>query len=203
MEDGIATETIDTSGHIKIFSSLPRLGGRIPKQDLTCCQSIKSVFNISATLLSAAKPLTHLLVVCVLVNSTSVIPSWLSQWREMSLGSLFQMVFCHKGFCVNTSGHCYYMITQLDRAVARSMSDCKRAQLGSRPVHWDPFCAVRPPAVPPDEKYCVLPCRTAVVFPVFFCVMQMAPGPPSVNITVVAIADNQVTGDEVHRWVGP
>ena len=147
--------------------------------------------------------LSHLFPACIPVNAACMISSSFSHWCEMSFSPPIQMIFRYKAFCVPATSHHYYIVTDLHGTVSSSMSDCKRARLGSRPVHWDPFCAVRPSAVPPDEKYCVLPCRTAVVFPVFFCVLQMVPGPPSVNITVVAIADNQVTGDEVHRWVGP
>ena len=90
------------------------------------------------TLLSAGKPFSHLLAVCVLVNSTCVIISWLSQWCERGLAPVNKIVLGHVPRAFSASHH-YGIGTGLDCAVAIPMSHCKRSLVGRRAVHWDPF----------------------------------------------------------------
>ena len=138
---------------------------------------------------------THLLVVCVLVNSTCMIISWLSESCQRSLGSVNEMIFGDKVWCAPASSHHQDVTTQLDRTVAISMLDCEWARTGSRSVHGDPFGGVW--IISSNKKNCLFRCRTAVVNPADCCVQQMPPRSFFVNLTGVVIADNQGTRVEV------
>ena len=64
---------------------------------------------------SLSESLTHLLVVCILVNSTCMIISWLSQSSQRCLGPICQMVLGHKVASVPATSHHYDIITLIGK----------------------------------------------------------------------------------------
>ena len=146
------------------------------------------VYYLHTAFFTARKPFTHLLAVCIQVNTTCMVKSWLSQLCEISRVAVIQLVFCHIFICVFPTSHHYEIVTDLDCTVVASMPDYEWAWLGSRPVHRDPLSGVRLRSS--DEENSVLPCCTAVGFPAGYCVLQMRPRPVLVNLTGGIIAGN-------------
>ena len=135
-----------------------------------------------------------------MVCATCMARSWLSHWREWSLGSIRKVVLCNKVFCErwSTTGHHYHIITELDCTMFPSMSHSERAFLGRRAVQRNPFgCSWIDSA---DKKDRVFRCRTAVVSPGGSGVLQMLPRPLLIKFTGVSVASNQVAGDKVDLW---
>ena len=142
---------------------------------------------------------TDLLAANVMVCATCMARPWLFHWREWSLGSVSEVVLCHKVFCERWSAsHHYHIITELDCTMFHSMSHSERAFLGRRAVQRNPFRGSWIDSA--DEKDRVFRCRTAVISPGGSSVLKMLPWPLLIKFTGVSVASNQVAGDEVHLW---
>ena len=85
-----------------------------PNLKLTCWSfmSWQTLCFFVSLYLFLSQSFTHLSVVCVLVNCTCVLPSWLSQWCERSFSSVEQIVFSHVGLCVLITPEGYFLRIQ-------------------------------------------------------------------------------------------